>query len=69
MDRRSRRPRTRTDLEDREAAGLWKAIALANKVGDESGKITLETILDIHKVMFEVAYPDIAGRFIENCII
>src|SRR5712692_137872 len=63
MHRRSKRLKTNTELEDREAAGFWKAIALANKIGEGGEKITLQTILDIHKVMFDLARPDIAGRF------
>ena len=63
MHRRSKRPKTNIELEDREAAGLWKAIALANKFGEGEGKITLQIILDIHKAMVDFAYADIAGRF------
>ena len=63
MGRRFRRPRTGVELEDREAAGFWKAIALVNKIGEGQQKITLEIVLSIHKTIFEFARPDIAGRF------
>jgi fido (protein-threonine AMPylation protein) len=63
MHRRSKRPKTNIELEDREAAGLWKAIALANRLGEEKEKITLQIILDIHRTMVDFAYLDIAGRF------
>jgi len=63
MDQRFKRPRTETELEDREAAGFWKAIALANQIGEGRDKITLQTILGIHKTMFELVHPEIAGRF------
>ena len=63
MARSFRRPRSKNDLEDLEAAGFWRAIALANKIGDGGSKITIDTILDIHREIFESAIPEIAGRF------
>ncbi len=63
MERRSKRPKTPTELEDREAAGLWRAIALVNAIGEKREKITLATILNVHRVMLDTARPDIAGRF------
>jgi len=60
---KSKRPKTRTELEDLEAQGLWRAIALGKNIGEGNEKITLEVILRIHKTIFEDAIPNIAGRF------
>jgi len=57
------RPRTRPELDASEAAGFWRAIKLARKIGEGSNKITLQTILDIHKALMQPAFPEIAGRF------
>ena len=62
MTRPFKRPRHQTELEDLEAAGFWKAIALANKIGEDASKITLDTILAIHREI-QFAIPEIAGRF------
>jgi Fic family protein len=56
-------PRNDEEVQKREAAGLWKAQVLAKQIGEGKEKITLEVILRIHKVFFEHANPDIAGRF------
>jgi fido (protein-threonine AMPylation protein) len=61
--KRFRRPRNKTELEVREVHGLWKAIALANEVGDGNEPITLEIILRLHRTILAEAYPEIAGRF------
>lgn len=63
MGRMLPRPRSKAELGRREAAGLWKAIALSKKIGESGEKITLDTILGVHKVMLDSAYPDVAGRF------
>ncbi len=63
MARSFRRPKDDEELQELEAAGLWRAQALAKEIGESSEKITLEIILRIHKVFFEHANPDIAGRF------
>jgi fido (protein-threonine AMPylation protein) len=66
MARLFRRPRNKVALEDLEAAGFWRAIALANKIGRDATKITIDTILAIHREIFQLAIPEIAGRFREN---
>lgn len=66
MEKSFRRPKSDDDLKEREAAGLWQAQALAKKIGESSQKVTLNVILSIHKVFFEHANPDIAGRFRKN---
>lgn len=63
MDKSFQRPRDKGELDDREVAGLWKAIALAKEIGESNGRITLDTILRIHKVMFVAVAPEMAGRF------
>jgi fido (protein-threonine AMPylation protein) len=63
MAKSFQRPKDKSELDDREVAGLWKAIALTNEIGDSSERITLETILRVHKKMFEAVMPEMAGRF------
>jgi fido (protein-threonine AMPylation protein) len=63
MEKSFRRPRSEEELKQREAAGLWRAQALAKDIGESKERITLETILHIHKVFFEHVNPDMAGRF------
>ena len=50
-------------LEDREAAGLWKAIAMSKEVGESARAIDLKVLLELHRKMFIEAMPEIAGRF------
>ncbi len=66
MVKNFRRPKDKGELDDREVAGLWKAIALAHEVGEGGQRITLDSILRIHKMMFEAVTPEIAGRFRVN---
>ena len=56
-------PKDDDEVKEREAAGLWRAQALAKDIGEGKEKITLAVILRIHKAFFENANPDIAGRF------
>lgn len=63
MDKSFRRPKDKSELDDREVAGLWKAIALAREVGESNERITLDTILRIHKTVFGAVAPEMAGRF------
>jgi fido (protein-threonine AMPylation protein) len=57
------RPRDQQEIREREAAGLWRAQALATKIAEREEKITLETILGIHYEFFRDACPEHAGRF------
>ncbi len=66
MVRKFKRPREKQKLEQLEAEGLWKAIALSKKIAESKEKITLEVILKIHKVIFQFAFPEVAGRFRVN---
>lgn len=43
--------------------GLWKAIALAKRLGESGNRITIEVILKVHRTIFENAFPEVAGRF------
>lgn len=63
MEGSFRRPRTRAELHEREAAGLWQAQVLAKSIGDRKEKITIDVILKIHRVFFEHVNPDMAGKF------
>jgi Fic family protein len=63
MAKSFRRSKNDEELQEMEAAGLWRAQALAKEIGEGNEKITLEVILRIHRVFFEHANPDIAGRF------
>ncbi|OGF62546.1 hypothetical protein A2662_01980 [Candidatus Giovannonibacteria bacterium RIFCSPHIGHO2_01_FULL_45_33] len=63
MEHHRRLPKDKVEVEDREAAGLWKAIAMSKKIGEGAEKITLDTILSIHKTMLGSALPEAAGRF------
>ena len=58
-----KRPGNKTELENREAAGFWKAIALANDIGKDNRELDLSTILQINKCILEDANPEAAGRF------
>jgi prophage maintenance system killer protein len=55
------RPENKTDLEDREAAGFWKAIALSKDIGESGCEINLAVILEINKCILENATPESAG--------
>jgi fido (protein-threonine AMPylation protein) len=57
------RPIDKDVLEDREAAGLWKGIALSKDIGESSRTIDLTVILELHRRMFIDAMPEVAGRF------
>lgn len=63
MAKSFRLPKTEEELEDREVEGLWRAIALAKKIGESRDRITIAALLDIHKTIFEHAAPSMAGRF------
>lgn len=63
MAKAFQRPRTERELQEREARGLWRAQAIAKEIGESKEKITLAVILRVHKVFFEDARPDIAGKF------
>jgi fido (protein-threonine AMPylation protein) len=63
MDKSFRRPKNKSELDDREVAGLWKAIALTHEIGESNERITLDTVLRIHKVVFVAVAPEMAGRF------
>jgi len=66
MKVRFKRPKTKGHLEELEVRGLWKAIALTKQIAESKEKISIETILEIHKTIFENAFPEIAGRFRKN---
>lgn len=63
MAKNFQRPRDKDELDDREVAGLWKAIALVHEIGESDEHITLDTILRVHKMIFVTVAPEMAGRF------
>ena len=63
MGKSFQRPKDKSELDDREVGGLWKAIALAHEIGESNERVTLDTILRIHKSIFETVAPEMAGRF------
>lgn len=64
MSHKFRRPKNKEELEDLEARGFWKAQSEARQIAEDTHqKISLDAILRIHKIFFQDAYPEIAGRF------
>ena len=63
MPKEFSRPEDHSMLEDREAAGLWRAIALSKEIGETTRTIDLSVILELHGKMFAEAMPEISGRF------
>lgn len=63
MGKNFQRPRSKSELDDREVAGLWKAIALVHEIGESNERITLHTVLRVHKMIFRMVAPEMAGRF------
>jgi prophage maintenance system killer protein len=57
------RPKGKTELEDREAAGLWNAIALANKIGESKVVININVIKKINETILKDSVPESAGKF------
>jgi fido (protein-threonine AMPylation protein) len=63
MKKSFQRPKTEDNLQEREAAGLWKAQAFVKQIGESQEKITLNVISHIHRVFFQNVQPEIAGKF------
>src|SRR3989344_2556449 len=57
-----KRAEDKTELENLEAAGFWKAIALSNEIGKGDREINLDVILEINKTILENALPEAAGK-------
>lgn len=57
------RVKTRTEKDERELRGLWKAIGLVKEAAENKEKLTISLILKIHKTIFVDVYPDTAGQF------
>src|ERR1035437_3225359 len=55
------RPENKAELEDREAAGFWKAIALSKEVGKSGREINLAVILELNKCILQNAVHESAG--------
>lgn len=60
------RPTTNRELEEREAAGLWKAIGLVNKLSRDKHSVHgVRDFVLIHRTIFIDVVPEIAGRYRE----
>lgn len=58
------RPSNQKELEEREAAGFWKAIGSVNKLSrDKDSAIDTAVLCQIHRTIFDDAIPEIAGRY------
>jgi prophage maintenance system killer protein len=55
------RPENKEELEDREAAGFWKAITLSKEIGKSGKEINLAIILELNKCILQNAMPESAG--------
>ncbi|MEK7195937.1 MAG: Fic family protein [Patescibacteria group bacterium] len=63
MAKKFSRPKTKRELDDKEVAGLWRAIGLVKSIADSRQKITLNTIRSIHAEILKDSEPQIAGKF------
>lgn len=63
---RFKRPKDEQELIEREAAGFWRAQALSKHIAESEERITIDSILRIHREFFKDAVPEIAGRFRGN---
>jgi len=61
-----RRAKDKSELENKEAEGLWHAIARVKEIGEGNEKISSDTVLKIHRTIFEFAVPEYAGRLRRN---
>ncbi|MES2436599.1 MAG: Fic family protein [Patescibacteria group bacterium] len=62
MQKEFERATGKTDLENREASGFWKAITLSNDIGQGDQEINLEVILSLNRCILEHAIPEAAGK-------
>lgn len=58
-----KRPENKTELEDREAKGLWKAISLAKEFGESHKEVNLDIIIKLNETIFLEVSPESAGKF------
>jgi fido (protein-threonine AMPylation protein) len=63
MKKPLKRPADEQELKQREAAGLWAAIALSRKLAEDRGLISLENLKRIHQQLLGTSNPEAAGRF------
>lgn len=61
MAKSFRRPKDKTELDDREVRGLWRAIRLTSKLGKSSKRLSLGDLYALHRTIFEESQPHIAG--------
>lgn len=53
---------TKKDFHEREAAGTFRASRFVRDFAKKKGLISLELIYEIHKLILEDAWPEIAGK-------
>ena len=58
-----KRPRTKEELQKREAIGVIRASRFVRKFAHSRKEIGIKTILSIHKEIFNDAWPEIAGKY------
>ena len=56
------RPQNKQDLQKREAIGVIRASRFVRKYSHTKKPITFEVVYDIHKEIFQDAWPEIAGK-------
>lgn len=58
------RPKSQRELEEREAAGFWKAIGFVNSLSrDKNSAIDVTALCQTHRTIFIDVVPEIAGRY------
>lgn len=61
-DKDFERVKDKTELENREAAGFWRAIALSKEIGMSEREIDLNVMLEINACILKDAIPESAGK-------
>jgi fido (protein-threonine AMPylation protein) len=56
------RPKDEEELQKREAAGVIRASRFVRLYSRSRKPITMETVYEIHKCIFKLAWPDVAGE-------
>lgn len=59
----SKRPKSKEELQIREAIGVIRASRFIRKYAHSHKNISMSTICDIHNEIFEYAWPEIAGKY------
>jgi len=57
------RPENEEEFQKREAAGVIRASRFVRRLAHSRKPIDINTICEIHKCIFKIAWPEIAGKF------